>query len=235
MDGFGDFASAAWGVGSGTALDVESRVYFPHSLGIFYQAITQYPGFPHYGDEYKVMGLAPYGKPTYLDAMRKILLLQDDGSFRLNLEYFSHHNEKIVYVWENGMPHVGALFTPALAELLGPLPEKNGQQLSQIYKDLAHSAQAMYEEAFFYLLNTLHAKYRVDNLGLAGGCAMNSVANGKVYRKTPFKRLYAQCDAGGAIGAAYVVHYQHANKPREFVMDHAYWGRNPQMMKSMNC
>ena len=143
--------------------------------------------------------------------MRKILLLQDDGSFRLNLEYFRHHNEKIDYEWENGVPHVGALFTLALAELLGPLPEKDGQQLSQIHKGLAHSAQAMYEEVFFHLLNILHANYRVDNLGLAGGCAMNSVANGKVYRKMPFKQLYVQAAAGGAIGAAYVVHYQHAN------------------------
>lgn len=226
VDGFGDFASSAWGLGSGKTLDVDNRVYFPHSLGIFYQAITQFIGFPHYGDEYKVMGLAPYGKPTYLDAMRKILLLKDDGSFRLNLEYFRHHNEKIEYEWENGVPHVGTLYSPALDSLLGPLPGKE-EQVSQIHKDIAHSAQAMYEEAFFHLLNTLHSKYRVDNLGLAGGCAMNSVANGKVYRKTPFKHLYIQAaagDAGGAIGAAYVIHYQHGDKPREFVMDHAYWG-----------
>jgi len=114
VDGFGDFASAAWGVGRGVDINVEGRVHFPHSLGIFYQALTQFVGFPHYGDEYKVMGLAPYGAPKYLDAMRQIVQLKADGGFRLNLKYFRHHREKIAYEWDNGIPVFGELFSPAL-------------------------------------------------------------------------------------------------------------------------
>ena len=207
VDGFGDFASAAWGVGRGGHVAVEEKVYFPHSLGIFYQALTQYLGFPNYGDEYKVMGLAPYGEPRFMTQMRQIVKLQDDGSFRLNLDYFRHHREKIAYEWSNGEPTFGSLYSPKLAELLGPVRNRD-DVLTQRDKDLARSVQAMYEEAFFHLLNRLHERYGLDALALAGGCAMNSVANGKVYRNTSFKRLYVQSaagDAGGAIGAAMVV------------------------------
>ena len=110
VDGFGDFASAAWGVGRDLRIEVEDRIYFPHSLGIFYQALTQYLGFPNYGDEYKVMGLAPYGEKRYLEQMRRIVRLRDDGSFRLELAYFRHHKANVPYEWENGSPHVGTLF-----------------------------------------------------------------------------------------------------------------------------
>jgi len=225
VDGFGDFASAAWGVGRGSQVAVEDKVYFPHSLGIFYQALTQYFGFPHYGDEYKVMGLAPYGEPKYLDAMRRIVLLQDDGSFRLNLEFFRHHREKIDYEWEHGAPRVGTLFSPALVELLGPA-RAPGAALTPQHKDLARSVQAMYEEAFFHLLNRLHERHRLDRLALAGGCAMNSVANGKIYRHTPFRKVYVQSaagDAGGAIGAAFAV-WSRLGGGRGFRMVHSYWG-----------
>ncbi|MBP6733250.1 MAG: carbamoyltransferase C-terminal domain-containing protein [Dokdonella sp.] len=207
VDGFGDFSSAAWGVGRGTDIQVEGRVHFPHSLGIFYQALTQFVGFPHYGDEYKVMGLAPYGEPKYPEQMRQIVSLQRDGSFRLNLKYFRHHREKIAYKWENGIPVFGQLFSPALAELLGPARGKD-DPLEQKHKNIARSVQAMYEEAFFHLLNTLHAKHKLDAVTVAGGCGMNSVANGKIALKTPFKQVYVQSaagDAGGAIGAAYSV------------------------------
>jgi len=225
VDGFGDFASAAWGVGNGTEIDIEERVYFPHSLGIFYQALTQYLGFPHYGDEYKVMGLAPYGEPKYLEQMREIVKLESDGSFKLNLDYFRHHKEKIDYEWENGSPSVGILFSDKLIELLGPSrsPEL---PLEQYHKDLARSIQAMYEEAFFHLLNTLHKKHGIDQLCIAGGCGMNSVANGKVTLQTPFKEIYVQSaagDAGGAIGAAYAVWHE-LGGARGPIMDHAYWG-----------
>jgi len=207
VDGFGDFSSAAWGVGRGTNIVVEGRVHFPHSLGIFYQALTQFVGFPHYGDEYKVMGLAPYGEPKYLEQMRQIVHLQPDGGFKLNLRYFRHHREKIAYEWENGIPVFGVLFSPELAELLGPARGKD-DPLDQKHKDIARSVQAMYEEAFFHLLNTLHAKHKLDAVAVAGGCGMNSVANGKIALKTPFKKVYVQSaagDAGGAIGAAYSV------------------------------
>ncbi len=225
VDGFGDFASAAWGIGRGSEIAIDDRVYFPHSLGIFYQALTQWLGFPNYGDEYKVMGLAPYGQPNHLVEMRRIVQMQADGSFKLNLDYFRHHKEKVEYEWENGEPKVGLLFSNALVELMGPIRRKD-EELTQRHKDIARSVQAMYEEAFFHLLNVLHKHHGSDNLCLAGGCAMNSVANGKVYRNTPFKNMYIQAaagDAGGAIGAAYAVWHK-LGGARNFVMDHAYWG-----------
>lgn len=243
VDGFGDFASAGWGVGRGTTLTLDGRVWFPHSLGAFYQALTQYLGFPHYGDEYKVMGLAPYGEPTHLAAMRKVVQIQNDGTFRLDLSYFRHHKEKIAYEWSGGSPHVGTLFSPALEDLLGPTRPKD-EPLGQRHYDIARSVQAMYEEAFFHLLDSLHQRYRIDSLTLAGGCAMNSVANGKVKRRSKFRRLYVQSaagDAGGAIGAAILVWHQVAGGAAQpaappstlagdpvngrFVMDHAYLGR----------
>ncbi|MES9899864.1 MAG: carbamoyltransferase C-terminal domain-containing protein [Sedimenticola sp.] len=225
VDGFGDFASAAWGYGLGNDITIDDKVYFPHSLGIFYQALTQWLGFPNYGDEYKVMGLAPYGEPRFINEMREIVQLREDGSFRLNLAYFRHHSEKIEYEWESGEPRMGALFSDSLSDLLGTA-RKIGDELTQRHKDIACSIQSMYEEAFFHLLNTLHKCHGGENLCLAGGCAMNSVANGKVYRQTPFKKVYIQSaagDAGGAIGAAYAT-WQKLGGSRKFVMDHAYWG-----------
>ena len=124
IDGFGDFSSAAWGAGQDTRIDIDARVYFPHSLGIFYQALTQYLGFPSYGDEYKVMGLAPYGRPEMLSQMRQIVKLKSDGQFELDLRFFRHHREKIDYTWESGSPHVGTLFSEELEELLGPARRK---------------------------------------------------------------------------------------------------------------
>jgi len=241
VDGFGDFASAAWGIGRGTHLQLDGRVWFPHSLGAFYQALTQFIGFPHYGDEYKVMGLAPYGEPRYLPQMRRIVQLLGDGTFALDLAYFRHHREKVAYEWSGGSPSVGTLFSPALEELLGKARSVD-EPLEQKHRDIARSVQAMYEEAFFHLLAALHRRYRLDSLTLAGGCAMNSVANGKVRRQSPFKRLYIQSaagDAGGAIGAALDVWHRRGGltAPADersvlagdalrgrVVMDHAYCG-----------
>jgi carbamoyltransferase len=225
VDGFGDFSSAAWGVGNGKDVSIDGRVYFPHSLGIFYQALTQYLGFPHYGDEYKVMGLAPYGKPTLMDAMRKIVRLKPDGAYELDLAYFRHHKEQVTYQWTDGSPEFGDLFAPALEELLGPRRAAN-DPLDDRHRDIARSVQAMYEEAFFHLIGVLQKRYGLTNLALAGGCAMNSVANGKVRRMTPFRRVYVQSaagDAGGAIGAAFALWHQ-LGGARSSVMDHAYWG-----------
>ena len=224
VDGFGDFASAAWGLGSGESLSIEDRVFFPHSLGVFYEALTQYLGFPHYGDEYKVMGLAPYGKPKYLDRMRNIVRLAPGGKFSLDLCYFKHQRG-ISYSWDNDAPVVAELFTPALEELLGPR-RNAGDELTDRHRDLAHAIQRMYEEAFFHLLAHLRERHPVANIALAGGCAMNSVANGKIRRRTPFKHVYVQSaagDAGGAIGAALAIWHE-KNGGRRFVMDHAYWG-----------
>jgi carbamoyltransferase len=226
VDGMGDFASAAWGTGSGQSLNVDGRVYFPHSLGTFYSAMTQWLGFPHYGDEYKVMGLAPYGRPEYLDHMRRIVRVENDGTYRLDLTFFRHHREAVLYTWDKGSPEVGTLYTPALEELLGPA-RKPDEPLEQRHKDVARSVQAMYEEAFFALVEVLHRRYHGDNLTLSGGCAMNSVANGKVYARSPFKRCYIQSaagDAGGAIGAAMIVAQDLTPGLERFHMDHAYWG-----------
>ena len=207
IDGFGDFASTAFGFGRGASIKIDNRVYFPHSLGIFYSALTQFIGFPHYGDEYKVMGLAPYGEPRYLDELREILRIQGDGTFRLNLKYFRHHSDNVSYTWQDCAPEVGPLYRKELVDLLGK-PREPDAPLEQKHKDIARSTQAVYEKAFFALLQALHKEHPCDNLALAGGCTMNSVANGKVYRRTPFKKMYlpaAAGDAGGAIGAAVFV------------------------------
>lgn len=225
VDGFGDFASAAWGVGRGADIKVEGRVLFPHSLGVFYQAATQYLGFAHYGDEYKVMGLAPYGAPRYLPQMRRMVRTKSDGSYELDLAFFRHHREKIAFEWQGGAPEFSDLFTPAFEALLGPR-RNPADPLEDRHRDIARSVQAMYEEAFFNLLNVLHARHKLPNIALAGGCAMNSVANGKVRRMTPFRNVYVQSaagDAGGAIGAAFAVWHRNGGE-RAFVMDHAYWG-----------
>ena len=207
IDGFGDFASTAFGSGQGRELKIGNRVYFPHSLGIFYSALTQFLGFPQYGDEYKVMGLAPYGEPNFLEPLREVVRIKPDGSFRLNLKFFRHHIGNVSYIWQDCAPEVGTLYRRALVDLLGP-PRQADEPLEQKHKDIARSVQATYEKAFFALLQALHERHPSDNLALAGGCAMNSVANGKVYRRTPFKKMYcpaAAGDAGGAIGAAVYV------------------------------
>jgi len=226
VDQFGDFGSSAWGLCDGSNVRVEGSTFFPHSLGTFYSALTQFIGFPHYGDEYKLMGLAPYGEPRFLPEMRKILKSKPDGTFELELRYFRHHTDRIYFEWDGSVPQVDALFSPTMEHLLGP-SRKKGEPLTDRHRDLARSVQARYEEVFFNLLTTLHRRYRVDDLALAGGCAMNSVANGKIYLSTPFKRAYVQSaagDAGGALGAAIAVWYELRPGPRKFVMDHAYWG-----------
>jgi carbamoyltransferase len=225
IDAFGDFASAAWGFGRGKEIELGGKVLFPHSLGIFYQALTQYLGFPHYGDEYKVMGLAPYGTPRFIDEMRELVRLQPDGTYALDLRFFRHHRQRIGDWWTEGAPEFTDLFSPALETLLGPRRHPS-EPIEDRHRDIARSVQATYEEAFFHLITKLQRDSGLRDLALAGGCAMNSVANGKVRRMTPFRRVYVQAaagDAGGAIGAAYAVWHKLGGK-RSFVMDHAYWG-----------
>lgn len=228
VDGFGDFASGAWGFGDGCRLEVDGQIWFPHSLGAFYTAITQYLGFPHYGDEYKVMGLAPYGTPNRLEAMRRIVQLQGDGTYQLDLRFFRHATERLPHQWSHGAPVVGSHWTPALEELLGPA-RRPDEPLEQRHHDIARSAQAMYEEAFFHLLRALHAAHPVDQLCIAGGCGANSVANGKVTVATPFREVFVQAaagDAGGALGAALEVWHQLGGR-RSMPMVNAYLGSHP--------
>ena len=226
VDGFGDFVSTMWGTARGSDISVKSKSHFPHSLGLFYLAITQYLGFNNYGDEYKVMGLAPYGEPTLRDKMSEILHLMPNGEFELNLDYFQHHSEGISMVWDDGEPKISRVFTDALEDLLGPVRNKS-DALTDRHSDIAASVQAMYEEAFFHLLNHVAHSTGETRLALAGGCAMNSVANGKIFDRSPFKEVYIQSaagDAGGSIGAAYVVWDQQLKQPRSFQMEHSYWG-----------
>jgi carbamoyltransferase len=204
VDGFGDFASVATGEGSGASLRIHDRVLFPHSLGIFYQAFTQFLGFPAYGDEYKVMGLAAYGEPTFAWAMERVLRLCPDGGFALDLRYFRHHRIAICLDAGGGAPHFPALLSDAVTEILG-LPRCDDEPVGQRHRDLAHSVQQRYEQALFHVLDHLQQRSGHTDLALAGGCAMNSVANGKIYARTRFTRLFVQPaagDAGGALGAA---------------------------------
>jgi carbamoyltransferase len=226
VDGFGDFASCLWGLGADHRIEVRGRIHFPHSLGLFYQAVTQLLGFPDYGDEYKVMGLAAYGEPTEIAAMRRIVQLLPDGGYRLDLDCFRHHAEGVEMVWDSGAPKVGRIFTDAMSELLGPA-RAPGAEITRHHQNLAASVQAMYEEALYHLLNRVAEATGARALCLAGGCAMNSVANGKIFERTPFTDLYvpaAAGDAGGAIGAAYAVWHGSLGRPRAWVMDQAYLG-----------
>ncbi len=226
IDGFGDFVSTMWGVGNKDGIRVKDQVRFPHSLGLFYLALTQFLGFMNYGDEYKVMGLAPYGKPMEMDRMRKVVKLQPKGRFVLDLDCFVHHSAGITMTWDDGEPKLGPVYSDKLATLFGPARKKD-EPLTEQHKNVAASLQEMYEEAFFHVLDHVHQKTGERNLCLAGGCAMNSVANGKVFDRTGFRELYIQSaagDGGGAIGAAFYLWNQQHKGPRTFVMDHAYWG-----------
>jgi len=225
VDGMGDFASAAWGRGEGDALTVDGRIAFPHSLGIFYQALTQYLGFDGYGDEYKVMGLSPYGRPRHVETLRRVLSSGADGCFMLDLSCFRHHREPVAMQWDGGAPLFGALFSDRLEALLGPRRQP-GDELDERHCDIAASVQAVYEEALFNLLGAVQKSSGMTQLALAGGCAMNSAANGKIARMTGFRDVYvppAPGDAGGAIGAALVAR-QRAGGNRVCVMEHAAWG-----------
>ena len=226
IDGFGDFVSTSMAAAQGNHFDVLARVYFPHSLGMLYTAVTQYLGFMGYGDEFKIMGLAPYGEPEFVPELRKLVKLKPGGTFELALEYFRHWNEGVDMEWSDGYPTLGRVYSPALEKLLGP-PRDKDAPLTKRDENLARSLQAVYEECAFHILNGLWERTKNPRLCMAGGCAMNSVANGKVRANTPFEELYIQPasgDNGTALGAAYYVWNQVLGKPRSFVMEHGYWG-----------
>jgi carbamoyltransferase len=225
VDGFGDFASTMLAHGRGNRFEVLDRVLFPHSLGIFYTAVTQWLGFPYYGDEGKVMGLAPYGEPVHLDAMRA-LVREHDGLFELGLDYFTHHKEGVEMTWDGRTPTIGRLYSDRLVEALGPAREP-AAPLTKHYEDVAASLQAMLEEAYLQIVQELWRRTQVPAICLAGGVALNAVANGRIRTETPFEEVYVQPaagDSGIAVGAAYYVWHQELGKPRGYVMDHAYTG-----------
>jgi carbamoyltransferase len=226
IDGFGDFVSTSYAVGEGPRLRVLNRVYFPHSLGLVYLAVTQYLGFLRYGDEYKVMGLGPYGTPDYTSALRRLIRLEGNGRFTLDLSYFRHWSQGISMSWGDGEPTMEPVYTPKLEALLGPA-RRPQETLEPRHEAIAASLQMVFEEAAFHVLRALHKQTGLSRLCLAGGCAMNSVFNGKIREQTPFQEVYVQpaaADNGTALGAALYVWHQILGRPRGFVMNHAFWG-----------
>ena len=204
VDGFGDFVSTVTGYFDGQKITKFNEVLFPHSLGLFYTAMTQYLGFMNYGDEYKVMGLAPYGKPKYIDKLREIISYDKKNLFRLNLKYFLHHLGNVEMTWLNGEPKIGKVFSNDLEKLLGKQRKKD-EDLLQYHKDIAASTQKIFEEILINIVNDLYEKNKNENLCISGGSGMNSVANGILSKKTKYNEIYippAPGDAGGSLGSA---------------------------------
>ncbi len=227
-DGLGDFASSMWALGEGSHMRALGEITFPHSLGMYYTALTQYIGFWKFGDEYKVMGLAAYGEPEFLDEFRRIVYADGPLSFRLGLEYFTHQSQGADMTWREAdrTPILGRLFSPYLERRLGPA-RKAEEPLERRHHNIAASMQAALEEVLAQHWNALAEKTQQKSLCLAGGVAFNCVANGKIFERSPFERVYVQPaagDAGLSVGAAFAVNHQTLGRPREFVMDHAGWG-----------
>lgn len=236
VDGLGDFASTMWGQGRGNEIAIGGAIAFPHSLGFYYTAVTQYLGFWKYGDEFKVMGLASYGEPEFVDEFAKIVLLdksyngKGNGNgkprFDLGLDYFIHHKVGSQVTWDEGSPVIGKLYSDFMERRLGPARTEGGD-LTWRHENIASSLQKQLENAVLHLLNQLHEQTGSKKLCLAGGVAFNCVANGLIFERTPFEQVYippAAGDAGLAIGAAFYVNHQLLRRPRSFVMNHAYWG-----------
>jgi carbamoyltransferase len=230
-DGLGDFASTMWGSGSGNRMEIADAIAFPHSLGLYYTAVTQYLGFLKFGDEYKVMGLAAYGEPEEFEAFRDIVRFDANGNsngFRLGLDYFVHHRTGPEMSWAEAdkTPTLGKLFSGEMPRRLGAARSPE-EPLEQRHRNLAASLQARLEEVYLGMLGKLAKATGLSSICLAGGVAFNCVANGKIFESTPFEHVYVQPaagDAGLAVGAAYYVWNQKLRKPRSFVMEHAYWG-----------
>ena len=226
IDGFGDFISTMWGVGDGNEIEVLGQVEYPHSTGIVYTATTQFLGFPHYGDEGKVMGLAPYGRPRFMDEFREIIRTEEGGRFRLDLDFFRHHAEGVEMSWDEGSPTIGRIFSDEYARLFGP-PRGPTDPLTDRERDIAASLQQRLEEVGFHILNHLHEQTGLTDLGLSGGVAYNSVMNGKILLNTPFERVYVQPaagDSGTALGVCYQIYNGLLKRPRSFFMEGAYTG-----------
>ncbi|HIG98503.1 TPA: carbamoyltransferase [Candidatus Woesearchaeota archaeon] len=209
-DGVGEWTTTTLGHGKGSDITLMKEINFPHSLGLLYSAVTAHLGFKVNNDEYKVMGLAPYGKPTYYDQFKTIIDVKEDGSYRLDMSYFTYH-------------HGTRMLSRKFEEKFGP-PRKKESAVEERHKDIAASLQKAVEEAIFKAVNHLHALTKTKNLCLAGGVALNSVANGKLTMMTPFKNIYippAPSDPGAAVGAATAVYHLLLGKPRVATMEKA--------------
>ena len=226
VDGFGDFTSTMRAVGQGNKIKVLDSVSYPHSLGVFYTAFTQLLGFPHFGDEYKVMGLAPYGRPKYVEEVHRAIILKPNGLFELNPKYFRHFTEGIHLAAEGGDPHISVLYSDYMESVFGNVRDKDAP-LTEFHKDLAASVQKVCEEVVFYMLKDLHDKTKLDSVCITGGVAQNSVCNGKISSFTPFKNVFvppAGHDAGTSIGSALYLQHQTLNLPRAIFKNQAYTG-----------
>ncbi|MBI4594536.1 MAG: carbamoyltransferase [Candidatus Rokubacteria bacterium] len=238
VDGVGEWTTASLGVGRGTNLRLLKEIRFPHSLGLLYSAFTAYLGFEVNEGEYKVMGMAPFGTPRYVDRVWKLIRQSSDGSFELDMSYFCFHHStdrtfKAKFVDLFGPPRDPAMnfFTPSSGypSYFGERPADFGElaRLNQHYADIAASIQTVTEEVLLALARAAHRETGLDRLCMAGGVALNSVANGRILRETPFQELYihpAAGDGGGAVGAALWGYHAVLGKPRGFVMEHAAWG-----------
>jgi len=225
IDGFGDFSSIMWGVGKGNHIQVMGSVRFPHSLGLFYTAFTQFLGFPNYGDEYKMMGLSAYGEPVFKDQVRKVVAIEDD-QVQLNLDCFRHHREGVEMTWDGGQPSLGPVYSKKLLEIFGQ-PRVPRSELTSAHMNLAASVQAVLEEMYFGLLNYVQKKTRQKAVCLAGGVALNCVANGMIFGRSDFRDVYVQPaanDSGTSIGAAMYVWHEILKQPRQYAMRHVYYG-----------
>ena len=226
IDGSGDFTTTMIAIGKGNEIEVLDSVDFPHSIGIFYTAFTQLLGFPHYGDEYKVMGMAPYGEPKYIDKLEDVIYVQKNGLFSLNLKYFRKGTEGVISYGEDHLPVVQPMYSNEMIELFGP-PRKREEALTQYHKDLAASVQRITEQTVFHIIESLQKRTNLENLCLAGGVAQNSVVNGKIKSHTSFRNIYipaAGHDAGIAMGAALYVQHQLLKHERMPVNLSAYTG-----------
>jgi carbamoyltransferase len=214
-DGVGEWATTTQGVGRGESLRLIKEIRFPHSLGLLYSAFTYYLGFKVNSAEYKVMGAAPYGKPVYAQKILDELVdLREDGSFKLNMKYFAY---------DYGLRMTNSRFDALFGHPVRPMDSK----MEQFHWDMAASVQKVTEEVVLRMVRDLHQRTGMRKLCMAGGVALNCVANGRIVREGPFEDLWVQPaagDAGGALGAALFVYNAVLSKPRAFRMDHAYWG-----------
>ena len=243
IDAFGDFTSTMLGKGTGNKINVESQVNFPHSVGAFYTAFTQYLGFNHFGDEYKLMGLSPYGSPTMLKQVRDAVIFKNDGLFELNLDYFTHHIKGVkTKIMSKSDPTPSRMFSDLMVSKFGPKRNEN-DDITQYHKDLASSVQRVTEELIFHILDHFQKITKSKNICIAGGVAQNSVANGKILDNTMFENLYippAGHDAGTAIGSVLWLYNQIQGNDRIKPMLHSYFGSQfsdseiEQYLKSQN-
>ncbi len=225
-DGSGDFVSTMMARCEGNNIHILDRVFLPHSLGSFYTMICEFIGYKKYGDEGKVMGLAPYGKDTFVEQIGKIVTLKN-GAFRLNMSYFKPlGSNQGMQVLPDGTVRLARHFSDKMETLFGT-PREPYSEITQRDMDLAYAMQQSFEEVFFHLLEDLHQRVPYENLAMAGGCALNSVANGKIFARTPFRQTWIQPAAGDeglAIGAALYAYHAVLQQPRRGHMNHAYLG-----------